>query len=91
MTAARWIVCGNFVENRPLKSFSVSLHLKDLIMSQYYLKRIISSSDIAFRLAWKFRAPPAAGHPPPIPVSLPAELRQLPEPLAQAIRETRPT
>jgi hypothetical protein len=40
-------------------------------MSEYYLKRIISSSDIAFRLAWKFRAPPAAG-PPPSDPRLPA-------------------
>jgi hypothetical protein len=32
----------------------------------------------------------AAGQLPPIPASLPAELRQILEPLAQAIREARP-
>ena len=40
------MACGSLEEKHPRKSFSVSLHLNDLIMERCYPTKILSSRDM---------------------------------------------
>ncbi len=46
MSTPRNIGCGNFAENLPLNSFSISFHLNVLITDRHYSEEILTSMDI---------------------------------------------